>query len=635
MQANELVSHYRIRHQLGAGGMGRVYLADDLQLRRPVAVKLLLDEQLSDEEARDELLREARAAASLDHPNICPVHEVGTDGDKSFIVMQYVRGETLEDRLERGRLSKEETLDIVSQVARALAAAHREGVIHRDIKPANIRLTPDGRVKVVDFGLAKQSVVPASEIETITGPVSTLAGTPPYMSPEQFAGRLVDGRTDLFSLGAVYYECLTGKPAFQGATHEEVAGQVQFVEPVPPSQLNPDLGPLDDQACSQLLAKDPDARVQSGDEAERLFRLAQEGQAPVPVVVDDPEPTPGPSPRPTPGSIGWLVAAAVTVTAALGYWQAWPNLGGADRGAEVLAVLPLENVSDDPARDYLGVGFADALISDMSVLPGVSVVSGSAAAELEAERGDPGLVARHLGATLVMDGAVQQIGEQLLVTASLVRSDASVLWARSYQRPQDELFTLQAELAGGVADALELTLSEADREAFSVAPTSSVSAYIDYSGGRLLLQRPDRAGNVEAAIALFESAITDDRRFALAHAGLGEARWAQYRETEEPHWAEEATDSVVEALRLDAGNPQVRLTLARIFQGTGRDQDALDEIDQVLELDPLADEAFEIRARILSSQGEVDRAIAAMDQAIAIRPDYAGHYTSILQRRER
>lgn len=290
----EVVSHYRIRRRLGAGGMGEVYLADDLTLKRQVAIKLLTSKDLTDEQVRKNLLREAQAAASLDHPNICSVYEVGTDGDLSFIVMQYVEGETLAARLKRGRLSPDEAIDVVAQVADALAAAHRQRVVHRDIKPQNIVLTPRGGLKVLDFGLARRapSGPPSEEMTRSTlGQSGAVVGTAPYMSPEQVKQESVDGRSDLFALGATYYECLTGRRAFSGKNSLEICGQVLHIDPPPPSSINDQLGPAHDELCRQLLAKRPDDRVQTGEEVLRLLELARQTGT-VPVRQMSPEPAP-------------------------------------------------------------------------------------------------------------------------------------------------------------------------------------------------------------------------------------------------------------------------------------------------------------------------------------------------------
>lgn len=311
----EVVSHYRIRRRLGAGGMGEVYLADDLTLKRQVAIKLLTSKDLTDEQVRKNLLREAQAAASLDHPNICSVYEVGTDGDLSFIVMQYVEGETLAARLKRGRLSPDEAIDVVAQVADALAAAHRQRVVHRDIKPQNIVLTPRGGLKVLDFGLARRapSGPPSEEMTRSTlGQSGAVVGTAPYMSPEQVKQESVDGRSDLFALGATYYECLTGRRAFSGKNSLEICGQVLHIDPPPPSSINDQLGPAHDELCRQLLAKRPDDRVQTGEEVLRLLELArQTGTVPVrqmsPGTCAGPRLDAGAVPRDAPASVSRCV----------------------------------------------------------------------------------------------------------------------------------------------------------------------------------------------------------------------------------------------------------------------------------------------------------------------------------------
>ena len=602
----EVVSHYRIKRRLGAGGMGEVYLADDLTLKRQVAIKLLTSEDLTDEQVRKNLLREAQAAASLDHPNICPVFEVGTDGDLSFIVMQYVEGETLAARLKKGRPSPDEALDIAAQVADALTAAHQQGVVHRDIKPQNIMLTPRGGLKVLDFGLAKRAPAALGGEEMTRSTAAqggAVVGTAPYMSPEQIQQKPVDGRSDLFALGATFYECLTGRQAFFGKNSLEVCGQVLHVDPLPPSSVNDSLGPAHDELCRQLLTKDRTQRVQTGEEAIRLMELARQSG-----TVPKGQPTPGgattlrrpagglrkptvttdsPQVMLSSGRSWWrgrLSAAWVAVTLLLAavlavawQWGSFSSMTGSEAPV-MLVVLPLENVSDDPSREHLGVGFADALISDLLALSGVTVVSRSTGFGYREQRSDPGLITRDLGADLIVDGSVQQVGNQLLVTANLVRPDTSVAWADSYQSPEDEIFDLQRRLAEGVAGALQLTLSPDDLKRLAEPATDSVTAYTDYSGAQLLLDRRDQAGNVERAIGLFESAIEEDSQFALAHAGLGEAYWEQYLANRDASWADKAQAASYEALRHGGDRSEVRLSLAQILQGTGRNDDALEEL---------------------------------------------------------
>jgi serine/threonine protein kinase len=264
----QMISHYRIIKQLGAGGMGEVYLAEDTKLNRKVAIKFLPLKSLQDEEAKRGLIREAQAAARLDHPNICIIHEEMEEDNHCFIVMQYVEGQTLYQRMQTKPLTLRESLDIVIQVAGALAEAHSHGVIHRDIKPQNIIVTPSGQAKVLDFGLAK--IVPEgqagndeAETQELLSDFEFIVGTVPYMSPEQAKGVLVDERSDLFSLGTVMYQCLAGQPPFSGANSIETAGRLIHVDPPPPSQFNLCVSPRLDRITLKALAKRPEARYQS------------------------------------------------------------------------------------------------------------------------------------------------------------------------------------------------------------------------------------------------------------------------------------------------------------------------------------------------------------------------------------
>jgi serine/threonine protein kinase len=294
---SQAISHYRIIKKLGAGGMGEVYLAEDTRLARKVAIKLLLPKSAGDEQARKRLIREARAAAKLDHPNICAIHEVGEEANASFIVMQYVEGETLAGIIHKRHLELRELLDIAIQILSALSEAHSQGIIHRDIKPQNIIVTSRGQVKVLDFGLAKtvqrdQPVESEAETQSILTEAGVIMGTVGYMSPEQARGAALDARSDLFSLGALLYECVTGRPAFTGNNLIDICAQVIHVDPQPPSNLNPLVPPELDRITLRALAKEADARYQSaGELLEDLRRVRDTSQAerqmtPQPVALE-------------------------------------------------------------------------------------------------------------------------------------------------------------------------------------------------------------------------------------------------------------------------------------------------------------------------------------------------------------
>ncbi len=284
------LAKYRLGRLLGSGGMGEVRLAHDVALNRDVAIKFIAADHVSDTDSRRRLVREAQAAAALDHPAICAVYEVNADSDQPpFIVMQYVEGETLASRLRRGPLEPREALMLAADIADALGTAHRRGIVHRDLKPENIMLTPSGRPKLLDFGIARMNALAGSELletqTSLTGRGS-IVGTPSYMSPEQIEQRAIDGRSDLFSLGCVLSECLTGRPAFSAATAIEIYAAVLHVHPAPPSAANPDLTTKYDELCRRLLAKSPADRFQSADEVLGAIRMIlTDTAAPLPPAV--------------------------------------------------------------------------------------------------------------------------------------------------------------------------------------------------------------------------------------------------------------------------------------------------------------------------------------------------------------
>ena len=346
------LGHYRIVRLLGSGGMGDVYLAHDLTLERDVAIKLLPADGRDHDDSRGQLLREAQAAAALDHPNICHVHEVGQTADgRAFIVMQYVEGETLSAVLRRGPLPVRDALALGAHIAEALAVAHRRGIVHRDLKPQNVMVTPSGRPKLLDFGLAKLVQSAPATLEA-SGPsdqtmVGVVKGTPAYMSPEQVQQRPVDGRSDLFALGALLFECLTGRRAFEGGSTSDVFGQILRVHPPPVSSLRSDLQERHDELCRRLLAKDPADRFQSADEVIGAIRLlitdsSREGAAPVDahtpswsavralseaVTVGSAPPAAG-TRSATPPRRWWLPAVALLALGAAAGWWGWTSVRG-------------------------------------------------------------------------------------------------------------------------------------------------------------------------------------------------------------------------------------------------------------------------------------------------------------------
>lgn len=364
------------------------------------------------------------------------------------------------------------------------------------------------------------------------------------------------------------------------------------VDPPPPSSINDRLGPAHDELCRQLLTKDREKRVQTGEEALRLIELArQTDTGPLRQTTTEP----GSSRSRFLGLSGQRATAAVAIIAVVALvvfavlQRPWAPESDAqvslERGVEaprVLVVLPLENVSQDPTKDYLGVGFADVLISSLGAVPGVVAVSRSVAFEFRQQGATARDVARDLGADFVVDGSIQQIDDRLLVTASLILPDASQAWSQRYEIALRDIFELQRELAEDLSAALALTLTLSDRERLARPVTRSVAAFTDYATGRLMLGRVDVEGNVDRAVESFEQALQEDPDFALAHAALGDAYWTRYRDTGDEAWVQNATNAILEAIRLEPDHPSVRLSLARVYQGTERDEPALDELERVM-----------------------------------------------------
>ncbi len=546
---------YRVLEKLGEGGMGEVFLAQDRTLDRPVALKFLSDELQQDATARRRFLREAKAAAALDHPYICKIYETGEADGRPFIAMEYVRGETLADRLAGSNgadapslpLRLDEALQIATEIAEALETAHGEGLVHRDLKPANIMLTSGGHVKVLDFGLAKwvapeeggDGAATASQL-TETG---SIRGTVAYMSPEQVRGQTVDGRSDIFAFGVVLYELLTGVHPFQTGTMLETASAILTQTPAPLIRHRPDLPDRLDRIVGKMLAKATADRYQ-------LVRDVRTDLTQVSDVVDRAQPVPEGAAIAIPPSTGAPVAAtrspsdgfpwpsrsvmavaslAVAVLAAASIW--WGS--GSDElgsGAQVpsVAVLPLRNLSQDPLEtDYLAEGITQAVITRL-VQAGLRVTPWETAQRYGGSGESAEEIARALNVEAVLVGTFQLAGEQMLTSLSLVDAETGLLsWADEFEDPYEDIFGVQRRIAVGVATNLKRELTGAEEATLAAPESRSVEAYDSYLQGAYLMQEEDPEAT-EVALQYFRRAVELDPNLAEAHVGLGAAYYARY-----------------------------------------------------------------------------------------------------------
>jgi eukaryotic-like serine/threonine-protein kinase len=618
----DLIGPYLVVEPLGTGGMGEVYRARDTRLAREVALKRLFDPALGSESGRRHVLREARAAAALSHPNIATIYDVLETPDGLVIVMEYVPGETLAARLLRGPLSLDDALRFGGQIADALSDAHDHGVIHRDLKPANVHLTPDGKAKILDFGIAKVAVDPAapdtSAAETVSR-ANQIVGTPGYMAPEQLAGGRGDQRTDIYGLGLLLFEMLTGKRPFKHsdivgnalAVFEGRAPQARAVAPHVPAEVS--------DLVARAMARNPDDRFSTARALAAAIHAAQRGVESAETATLE---------GPVPPRRGWMqhrtaIGAVILLAALAGgllWFQPWTTPVSAH--SSVIGVLPFRNGSGDARNDPLVVGLSDAVAKRLGSVRSLRVLPLDETREAWSGTKASGTVARTLGAAFVVEGTVQRRGETLDVDMVLVGADGQPRPAGRYSGDITQLFELHRRVVEGVTAVLQQQGAGGGSEPQAGPPTSDADAFADYAQAKVFLERPDVPGSLQHAIDLLHSAIARDKNFALAHAALGEAYWAQFRETQDASWTVKAQAANLEALRIDRDQPEVHMALAVMYEGLGQADKATEELRQVLALQPRSDNAHLVLSRIHGDKGQWDAAVAEANAAIALRPNY-------------
>lgn len=626
--AGRTLGAYELGPLLGAGGMGEVYAAFDPRLKRDVAIKVVPSALAEDPMRLQRLEREARATAALNHPNILAVYDIGTHDGVPFVVMERVPGETLAQRLKRGRAPVTWSIGVGVQIADALAAVHGKGILHRDLKPGNVMLTPEGRVKVLDFGLAKVSVsgTATTGLSFSTG-TGQIFGTPAYMAPEQFGGD-VDHRADIYSLGVILFELVTGRRPFQG--HDFTAVVLNRLSDAAPSasDIEPSVPPGLSALIARCLSRDRADRPASA--AAIKTELEQIGAA-----LGDAEPE---APRPltiwmrravrrvraSPASrvAAWTAAATMVAVISLAGvldWRAPVRPLVSDH--PMIAVMPFENLSGQDSNDYLGVGIADALTTSLSKVSSVSVVARDVVSDSARNTPDRAALARDLGVNLLVQGSLQVAGARVRADAKLVKPDGTVLWAGVSEALVTDLFAIERQLAERLVEGLRVSLSAAERQQIAIPPTRSQPALDAYWRGVASLERAD-VPDIEQAISSFQRAVALDPSFAVAHAGLGEAFARKYRLTNDSAWMTRAADSVSRALQVDPSQTAVRLTLANVYRMTGRNGSAVEELRRALLDDPASDEARRRLAAIFQSEGRQAEALEQYLGAVEQRPQY-------------
>src|ERR1700685_1192249 len=591
-------SHYSITRKLGSGGMGVVYEADDSRLGRKVALKFLPDDMAQDAQLLERFQREARAASSLNHPNICTIHAIEQHDRQQFIVMELLEGTTLAEKMGRQPFPIDQLLALAIQITDALESAHAKGIVHRDIKPANIFVTPRNQVKILDFGLAKIERVnlnsagesSVSGLDTVVGEQLTSpgmsVGTITYMSPEQARGELVDARSDLFSLGTVMYQMATGTLPFRGDTSAVIFDAILNRDPVPAVQVNSAIPGDLDRILNKLLEKDRNLRCQSATELKtdlnRLKRDLDSGhkRAQVQETTDS-------------------------------------RSGVAKAGPKSVAVLYFENLSAAKEDEYLRDGITEDIITELSKIRGLNTYSRPTVLAFRDKQVTPLQIGQQLHAAYVLTGSLRRAGSRLRINTQLVdtRTDFPV-WSERFDREMKDVFEVQDEIARKIAEALRVTLSPEELEALAVKPTENLQAYDLYLRGKRYARRQTRQ-DLEFALQMFENAVAIDSNFALAYAASANACAMFYcNYSRDQVWVERAREASGKAVALRWELPEVQVSQAWVLYAAELHDEAVRMAKKALERKRDCEGASYLLCRSLFASGRYQEVVDVADAAI-------------------
>ncbi len=625
---------YRIESKLGEGGMGAVYKAYDKDLDRTVAIKLLRVGMAAEPAAMARFKQELLLASKVSHKNILRIHDLGDVGGIKFISMAYVEGEDLSHVLRReGKLPVERIVKIARQLCGALDAAHSEGVVHRDLKPQNVLLDREANCYISDFGLAKSLEAGAAGM-TRSG---EFLGTPKYMSPEQVDAKPVDNRSDLYSLGLMFYEMAAGEVPFAGDSVLQVMYARVKTKPKPVKQLREDLPDYLARLIMRCLEKDPAARYQSANEI--LADLDAEKATSVTRTVQFQIPAQGWKLWAGLGGAVVLLLVVLLAIPAVRHTIFGGGTGGGltSRGVpaltegKFLAVIPFRVVGDANTLNYIADGLVEGLSAKFFQLRDVKLASAAAVEKAKAKRKDSiEDIAKDLGANLVIHGTVRGNAEKISVIVNLEdMAEGKRLWSQEFSGVSGDLLTLEDQMYAKLSDKLELKGTPEELARGAARPTENIEAYDLYLKGRNAMRNSSDLRNVDAAVRFFEDALKKDPRFALAYTGIADAGLIMYREKKDPFWSDKALAAAQQAGQIDDKKAEVRFSLGSVYSATGKSTEAVVELKHALELAPNSDEGYRRLGNAYASGGRKDEALQAYQQAVKINPYYWDNHNAL------
>ena len=567
----ETLLHYKIMEKLGQGGMGVVYLAQDTKLDRKVAIKFLPHSIAVTPEEKERFKIEARASAALSHPNIATIYAIEECDGQTFIVMEYIDGQELKEKIKSGPISLTDIMSIAYQIAEGLEASHKAGVIHRDIKSQNIMLTKDGKVKIMDFGLAK--IKGGTQVTKVGATVGTVS----YMAPEQMQGGNIDGRADIFSFGVILFELLTGTMPFRGEHEAAIMYSIQNEEPLSIQDLRPDVPKSLIKIILRMLEKDPKKRYKGA--TEFISDLSSSQQT---ISVQKKE------------------------------------HGDQKRS---IAVMYFENISSEKESDYFCAGITEDIITDVSKIKGIKVIPRTDVLIFRSKEINTSQIADALQVNYILEGSVRKAGNKMRINAQLLDvGNGSHVWAERFDRNVDDIFELQNEIAQKIFQALKVSLTETEKETLQANPTDNLKAYDFFMRGRELVNRRGKNYN-EEAIQMFEKAVSMDSNFASAYAGLAEAYSYMYEWYDgKTLWLEKSIECNQKALTLDPTSVEAKFGIAMVYFYQKRMHESKKELESIVEENPKFYPAYVRLGMISEFSNEIDSAIRYYQIASGLKP---------------